>query len=148
MIGNNDLKSIIENQQHLFNIKLEKLERKFKSLEEIVLKICHNDEIYQTKFKELAINEKVVVKEEICKEMKEDKNKTYHYGNLEDQVDNCDTIIEIKELIKFIIRMIDDMKDRMDLLDLEVSNNYKKNNLNTNDEDPFYSILDNSKFIK
>ena len=69
----------------------------------------------------------------------------------QNDVDNANNLFEIKDLLKFMVSLQDDMRDRLDIIDLEVNNlrkdydkiNTNNNNLDNNTEN-FHSIINNS----
>ena len=73
----------------------------------------------------------------------------------QNDINKANTLIEIKDLLKFMVSLQDDMRDRLDIIDLEVSNlrkdidknnsvNSNFNNNIDNSNDNFHSIINSS----
>ena len=176
---NNDLKSILNNHVELLNLKINKLENKFKSIENLLLKNLNKTNELSKQIKKYDIENNNLKKQKKESEDKEIENKkemenkedisindyiqnnnnklliTEKFSIEQNDINKANTLIEIKDLLKFMVSLQDDMRDRLDIIDLEVSNlrkdidknnsvNSNFNNNIDNSNDNFHSIINSS----
>jgi len=169
---NNDLKIIVDNHVELLNLKINKLENKFKSIENLLLKNLNKTNNLNTKINNLNIEdnnlintknkkdienkeENLIKKNTSCNNKKNKLLVPEKFMIEQNDIDNANNLFEIKDLLKFMVSLQDDMKDRLDIIDLEVNNlrkDYDKINTNNNNLDNnldnnaenFHSIINNS----
>lgn len=149
---NNNLKNYIDNNLELINLKINKLENKFKTIEKLFLN--NINEIKKNNDEKHILNNKLDYLENKIKKLENKINSINENINDESNIDinindmnninidNIDNLKNIKQMLKFVINLQDDMKDRMDILDLQVNNisNDLKNHSYT--EDNFISALE------
>lgn len=170
---NNDFKIILNNHVELLNLKINKLENKFKSIEKLLLKNLNKTNELSKQIKKYDIennnlknlkdkeNEDKEIKNEKEAENKEDNSiKDYIQNNNnkllitekfsieQNDINKANTLIDIKDLLKFMVSLQDDMRDRLDIIDLEVNNLRKdfdkNNNINNSVNSNFSNSIDNS----
>tara|TARA_B000000557_G_C20719373_1_gene419418 strand:+ start:224 stop:769 length:546 start_codon:yes stop_codon:yes gene_type:complete len=176
---NNDLKIILNNHVELLNLKINKLENKFKSIENLLLKNLNKTNELSKQIKKYDIENNNLKKQKKESEDKEIENKkemenkedisindyiqnnnnklliTEKFSIEQNDINKANTLIEIKDLLKFMVSLQDDMRDRLDIIDLEVSNlrkdidknnsvNSNFNNNIDNSNDNFHSIINSS----
>ena len=169
---NNDLKIILNNHVELLNLKINKLENKFKSIENLLLKNLNKTNELSKQIKKYDIENNNLKKQKKESEDKEIENKkemenkedisindyiqnnnnklliTEKFSIEQNDINKANTLIEIKDLLKFMVSLQDDMRDRLDIIDLEVSNLRKdidkNNNINSSVNSNFNNNIDNS----
>ena len=159
---NNNLKNHFDNNIELINLKINKLENKFKTIENLLLDILKknknkndNSNIIENRLN--IIDNKIIKLETKINNLNNNNlnNNDLNNENIfhidkfnitNNDIENSNNLLEIKQLLKFIVNLQDDMKDRIDLLDLEINNMRSDLKKSTILEDKFVSVLDESAF--